>query len=429
MLGHRAATAQLLTQRSAAERAEVAEAVESSERRQAALREVRADRKAVEVAHAERVRYLAEKRAQLDAETRLLQNAECERDDLELCLQMLKEQVEKAEVALASREAEAHKARAAKVKAVASLEAQTLSGALDVGQKQNVADSERRVKMEQASYVQSLRARLNVDLQRCEEENSMERRASLGTSELMHTAAEAAGGGAPAGHEEEDSGHAMVGVDVSSVTATPPGRAGLLLAQQSSMAEWLIGLRGRRDELRTDLDAAKSKLAIAAQKAAEEDQRLVDRRANEMHQVRKLADYHNVLSKRLNLPAAHDGLMATAPPVVPGPPATSATATGRTLPSYVTPTTPSPPFLSLSSRSSGSSILAAAPGPSAARIDASPSEGKPSPFSPYPPRYLEVERFETGVGPGNTNAVDGWLGDESHDSRYNPDLRDPVALG
>ena len=46
---------------------------------------------------------------------------------------------------------------------------------------------------------------------------------------------------------------------------------------------------------------------------------------------------------------------------------------------------------------------------------------RPSPISPYPPRYLEVERFATGQ---RAAEVDGLL-DESNHPRYNPDLPDP----
>ena len=416
LLAHRETTARLFDQRDGAEKAEAQAVEQASEERAASLRQVRADRKAVEVALVERQRYLAEKAAQLDAEGRLVDFAEGERNDLQVCLKMVHEQVEKAKGVLAGREGEMHTARAAKAKAVAALEQQSLAEAVAIGQKQNLADSERRVKSEQASYVDALRARLKVEAQRIDEESAME-----SASRTKETPMEGAPKGVPEGAPEgapdgADGQEAAAAAAVARLAEAPPGRAGLLLAQQSSMAEFIASLKVRRDGLQADLETATVDAAVAAQKAADEDLRLVDQHANQAHQVRKLSEYHQTLSKRLSGTGPDAGAMAAGVP----------SATTVATPGLATPTKAArspPPPIALTSRSSSGAVLLPPVGSPQGRLDGT-SDGKVAPVSPYPPRYIAAERFAPGTGDTEVD-VDSMLGDESNHPRYNPDLPDP----
>ena len=295
LLTHRELTQATAAQRAQAEADDQAKEQVLREARAVELKQVRAQRKAREVAFLERQRYLSEKQSQLEVEQRQVILAMLELQDREACVKVLQREVEVAQAALSARQGEAAAALKQRQDLSAKLETAKRGHKSALVQLRNRADSERRVQLEQATYVDSLRSRLKVEGQMIAEEWAMEQGGAL----AVRGGALALQGGALQG-AAVDGGK---GTAPDALRATP-GKAGLALVHRCSMAEWLEGLQATKAQLEARCEAARTGLEIAISKARLEDRRLEEQRVNQLHELTTLRDYeHKIASKLLHLPA------------------------------------------------------------------------------------------------------------------------------
>jgi len=146
----------------AEEAAYTSEHAVACEKLEEAKRRVRSERKAVEVAHVERQRYLFDKISQLEIEQKQLWAATCEVNERAACVSVIEGEIEGARRAVELKAAELTVTEGVHRGSADQLEELRAANKQRSAELRLQVDSERRVHIEQQSYVHSLRSRLKV---------------------------------------------------------------------------------------------------------------------------------------------------------------------------------------------------------------------------------------------------------------------------
>ena len=261
------------------ERLFLEQSAQADEARQATVRQRRAERKAIEVAHAERHRYLCEKVSQLEIEERGLWLANTEHQEQRDCIRMLQHEIELAHAALADRQVDWDAAEELRKQKANELDAMKLSSKIRVSRSRMHIDAELRIQSEQQSYVDSMKQRLKV--------------------ELLTIAVDAEGG-----HEE---------------CAPPWGKNGLALTHQNEVAikAWVAELQEQHAAAESALAVARGALESQEKKASTETQRLTEKCLTQLHEVSKLSQYESSLAARLQSAAPSPPIRSVTPTSTP----------------------------------------------------------------------------------------------------------------
>ena len=335
-------------------------------KREATLRQLRAERKAIEIAHAERQRFLNEKMSQLEIEQKQLWVANCELSDQKDCIVMLQKEIELARHAAEGRNTETERAEATKREAASRLESLRLSNKLRLSKMRVQIDSELRVQMEQQAYVQSLQSRLKVEMEAIVEEPE------------------------------------YVLNDTMNESAPPQGKQGLAVAYQNKevVTAWLNEMKNAKKDGEDMLEHLRVEMEAADKKTAFQVQRSEERRITLRHEISKLDQYHKSLTMKLEslslATPTSTALLPTDTPLLPEPDLLKAEE-------WSTPYAATRKYLQTSDKFHGSP---------------SPSAVEPSAF--------DRTFGSPATSPTGTAAASAALGvslhDEENNPMYNPDL-------
>lgn len=247
-----------------AERTYTADYNAAHDRRQAQLRQKRAERKALEAAHSERQRYLNEKMSQLEIEEKQLAAAARTIQDHKDCIKMLQAEMELSQTATNERQSELTTAMNLKKAFTTQLESLKTANKLNLARLRVQIDSESRVHSEQQSYVESLMGRMKLESTAVVEED---------------------------GTESED----------AAAAAPPQGKHGLALAHQNeaAMTAWVEELNAQRTEAESSLVGARTALVTAEKRAQNMLAAAEEQRITQQHEVSKLQQYELSLETKL----------------------------------------------------------------------------------------------------------------------------------
>eukprot|EP00900_Chrysochromulina_parva_P021097 jgi/Chrpa1/3620/Chrysochromulina_OHIO_Genome00016947-RA len=334
--------------------------------RDSELRQLRAERRALVTVHAERNRYLHEKRNQLEIEEKQLARAEGTMLDHKYCMSVLQTEHDLLQKTINERQDELAAAYSLKQALGTKLESVQTSNMLNLGRMRMAIESESRVVTEQQAYIESLMGRMQHNEGTVIEENS--------TVKQQVAAME------------------KTGVEEAPVEPIQ-GNHGLALAHSNELAVHLLvdDLKAQRAQATQGLLASQEKLE-AVEKAAQTALAAVDaERFTLQHEMSNLHQYRLSLESRL---------------------------------AAISPCPPSPPKITDVPASPNGDLIK----PEADEHDHSPPSDRstPTPYRTTNRLLVTSDKFSPPLSQsGNlTGALYGAsLDDEANHSMYNPDIK------
>ena len=245
----------------------------------------RSERTAIEVAHEQRKRFLADKQHQLDVEQKQVASARCELLDRQHVSEMLKQEILEAEAGVGPREKLLKAAVKAKQDKQSELTTFNLQSKLRAAAMHSKLGSERAVQMQQHAYVSAI-----------VQKQALERELTAKAEAL----AQADGAGA------------------AKFGAAPVGMRGkhVVDSNNESQRQWIAELSGMRGEAVLAKEAATRELAAAVKAAARDESLLKDQHTAIVHAKTKLTDYIDNLC--LHMPSNPASPRTGTPASVPG---------------------------------------------------------------------------------------------------------------